>query len=43
MLSSEATKVISLPVHVSEIALERTGKLYALEGSGVAVYEVTLP
>ncbi len=43
VLSTEGTKVISLPVHAGEIALDRTRKLYALEGSGVSVYEVTLP
>jgi sugar lactone lactonase YvrE len=43
VLSPEGTKLISLPVHADEIALDRAGKLYALVGGGVSVYEVTLP
>lgn len=43
VLGSEGSRVISLPVHASEIALDRAGRLYALEGSGVSVYEVKLP
>ena len=43
VLSPEGTKTITLPVNADEIALDRSGKLYALEGSKVSVYEVTLP
>lgn len=43
VLSPEGTKVISLPVHASRVALDRAGRLYALERSSVGVYEVTLP
>lgn len=43
VLSPEGTKVIDLPVSADEIALDRSGKLYALEGGRVAVYDVTLP
>lgn len=43
VLSPEGTKVISLPIRADEIALDRAGKLYALESAHVSVYEVTLP
>ncbi|MDP1828820.1 MAG: hypothetical protein Q8L48_36505 [Archangium sp.] len=43
VLSPEGTKVISLPVHASKVALDRAGRLYALERSSVGVYEVTIP
>jgi sugar lactone lactonase YvrE len=43
VLSPEGTKVISLPVRAGKLALDRAGRLYALEGSSVSVYEVTLP
>jgi sugar lactone lactonase YvrE len=43
VLSPEGTKTVTLPVNADEIALDRSGKLYALEGSKVSVYEVTLP
>lgn len=43
VISAEGTKVISLPVRTSEIALDTKGRLYALEGNGVTAWEVTLP
>ncbi len=41
--AADGTWVVSLPVRGSRLALDRSGKLYALEGAQVAVYEVTLP
>lgn len=43
VLSDQGTKVLSLPVHADEIALDAKGRLYALERKKVTVYEVTLP
>jgi sugar lactone lactonase YvrE len=43
VLSPEGTKVLSLPVKADKVALDRAGRLYALERSSVGVYEVTFP
>ncbi|MBL8914592.1 MAG: hypothetical protein JNM17_28065, partial [Archangium sp.] len=43
VLKDDGTKLVSLPVDGSEITLDASGKLYALERDSVHVYEVTLP
>ncbi|MFT3713499.1 MAG: hypothetical protein QM817_38070 [Archangium sp.] len=43
VLKADGTKLVTLPVSGSEITLDANGRLYALSGDAVTVYEVTLP
>lgn len=43
VLGTDGTKLVTLPVSASDLALDASGRLYALERDHVTVYEVTLP
>lgn len=43
VLGADGTKLVTLPVSASELTLDSSGRLYALSGDEVTVYEVTLP
>jgi glucose/arabinose dehydrogenase len=43
VLNADGTKLVSLPVSASDVALDASGRLFALSRDHVTVYDVTLP